>query len=327
MSKDFKTYDQQMQHLNTVKNINCDSTMHRGVLVKNGYFNLVNGYKEPFITGKAASGNHIYISGVDIEDILTVKTFDDDLRNILFKYLSKVEEEIRVLIGYTFDYHNQKGGVSWEDVKAYDLVQNQILHVNNMIVSIQAEVAKSNNSYINHHNLQHGVLPTWVLLKSITFSNALQLLDKSCVNLKDSLCDLYDMKTSRGFSDYILLKGSLQWIRIIRNSCAHNERVFDITTNGRIQSQYIYLLPPSYQINRDRHKRLIDLFVYLRYYLCDAEYIGILDEVQILLADLKNKTNQNSYNHIRSRMGIKDASHLDILKKTSKTVEYSKYLI
>lgn len=49
--KDFLTYNQQMKHLRCDKNISCKGTEDKTILCRSGYFNLVNGYKNPFVCG------------------------------------------------------------------------------------------------------------------------------------------------------------------------------------------------------------------------------------------------------------------------------------
>ena len=91
----FLTYNQQMKKLRNDKHIECNGSIHKKILVRAGYFNIVNGYKTPFVSGQDASGNHIYISGTTISQLQAVKQFDDQLRSFLLKYITQVEEETR----------------------------------------------------------------------------------------------------------------------------------------------------------------------------------------------------------------------------------------
>ena len=64
--KFFLTYNQQMRKLRNDKHILCAGSSHKKILIRAGYFNIVNGYKAPFISGKDAFGNHTYISDTSI---------------------------------------------------------------------------------------------------------------------------------------------------------------------------------------------------------------------------------------------------------------------
>ena len=75
MSNDkyFLTYNQQMRKLRNDKRIICNGSTHKRILVRAGYFNIVNGYKNPFISGQDKQGNHFYISGTSINQLQSVK--------------------------------------------------------------------------------------------------------------------------------------------------------------------------------------------------------------------------------------------------------------
>lgn len=47
MDKKFKTYNQQMKYLRDSKNIICNGSSNKTILIRTGYFNLINGYKTP----------------------------------------------------------------------------------------------------------------------------------------------------------------------------------------------------------------------------------------------------------------------------------------
>ena len=111
--KEFLTYNQQMKKLRDKKKIDCGNTKDKTTLVRMGYFNLVNGYKEPFICGKDNNGNHIYIANTSLKALYALKKFDDDLRMLLLKYITQIEEEVRTLTGYKFDQCNDNGKTPW----------------------------------------------------------------------------------------------------------------------------------------------------------------------------------------------------------------------
>ena len=69
----FLTYNQQMRKLRNDKHITCNGSAHKMILVRAGYFNIVNGYKTPFVSGQDAQGNHCYISGTSISELQAVK--------------------------------------------------------------------------------------------------------------------------------------------------------------------------------------------------------------------------------------------------------------
>lgn len=56
--KQFLTYNQQMRKLRNDKGIVCTGSFHKNILIRAGYFNIINGYKNPFISGQDTNGKH-----------------------------------------------------------------------------------------------------------------------------------------------------------------------------------------------------------------------------------------------------------------------------
>lgn len=75
----------------------------------------------------------------------------------------------------------------------------------------------------------HKQIPTWIMIKVVNFSTFIDILRCSKREVSHSLCELYGLKDEDGHNNVKLLIGSLHWMRKIRNSCAHNERVYCLT--------------------------------------------------------------------------------------------------
>ena len=250
----FLTYNQQMRKLRNDKNIICDGSNHKKILVRAGYFNIINGYKSPFVSGTDESGNHIYISGTSITQLQAVKYFDDNLRSFLLKYISQVEEELRTLTGYKFDDCNNKGLIPWYDTDAYD-PNTSLKDKMHVISKAYNEISKSKLDYVKFYMNHHEQIPTWIMIKAVNFSTFIDILSFSKKDVSHAICQLYGLEDNNGHPNVKLLIGSLHWMRTIRNSCAHNERVYCISrsnsshsNSGRIIEKYIRTMNrPAYR--------------------------------------------------------------------------------
>lgn len=322
MEKEFLTYNQQMRYLRDIKGISCSGSADKKILSRVGYFNLVNGYKMPFTSGKAGN-NHIYIGGTTIKQMYQLKNFDDDLRYHLLRYITKVEEEIRNLVGYKFDMLNNEGKIPWYNVEAYDpnLDTQSVIKV---ISDSYQQIQKSHQNYIKHYIEIHKYIPTWILIKAIKFSTFIDFLEYSKRDVKYGICELYGIKSKDGSNNIKLLIGSLNWMRKVRNSCAHNERIYGMKRdNGRIYAPHFDCLPNSYK--RERRQMIMDIIVYMRYYLSDSDYKKFVNEIKLLLLNLKSNINISAFDKVRADMGIKNIDHLDDLLKIKKNIEYNKF--
>lgn len=329
--KDFLTYNQQMKKLRNKKNIVCERSKDKSILVRIGYFNLINGYKTPFVCGiDPVTKEHIYLPNTSVEHFYCLKKFDDSLRILLLKYITQVEEEVRTLTGYKFDQCNNDGKTQWFDIAAYS-PNSRMQSRMSAISSAYSELSKSHLEYVKFYMDNHTSIPTWIMIKVINFSTFIDILHNSKADVKHSICRLYDMTDAAGHYDVKLLIGSLHWLRKVRNACAHNERIYCINqsknktvNSGRILEKYFRALKPAY--SRSSDKRIMDLLVYLKYYLPDKEYINMITEVQKMLETLKTAIIPNAFDNIRGQMGIKDLLDLEALKNLPKSkIQYNKF--
>lgn len=319
--KEFLTHNQQMRRLRDDKKISCAGSKDKEILCRIGYFNLVNGYKNPFVADVDPNGNHIYYRGTHIKEIYALKQFDDELRSLLLKHITLVEEEVRTVTAYKFDEVNANGQITWYQIEAYN-PQNGGAPIMKVISKAYHDVERSSQEYVKYYQDHHKFIPTWIMAKVISFSNFINLLDCSKDSVKQAVCRLYGMVDAAGYCDFDLLIGSLHWLRIVRNSCAHNERIYTMRhAKGRIVTPYMAALAPSYSADRD--KRIIDLLVYLKYYCPPKEYEKIINEVEELLLDLQGKIRKDAFDKVRAELGIKDLSHLQKLCQGAKGIKYN----
>ncbi len=186
---------------------------------------MINGYKMPFTCGTDAHGNHIYFPNTTLSQINSLKKFDESLRLFLLKYITQVEEEVRTLTGYKFDQYNENGKIPWYETNAYSTnvtLQSKM----NTISSAYSELSKSKSEYVQFYMKNHEQIPTWIMIKVVNFSTFIDVLQNSKTNVNHAICKLYSMYDDNNLPNVKLLIGSLHWLRRVRNSCAHNERVF-----------------------------------------------------------------------------------------------------
>lgn len=327
--KFFLTYNQQMRKLRNDKHIKCEGSNHKKILVRAGYFNIVNGYKNPFISGQDVHGNHIYIRETSIDQLLAVKSFDEKLRSFLLKYITQVEEEVRTLTGYKFDECNEDGKIPWYSTEAYS-PNKSLQEKMNVISNAYNELSKSKLHYVDFYMKNHEQIPTWIMIKVVNFSTFINVVQYSKTNVSHALCSLYEMYDGKGLPNVKLLIGSLHWMRKIRNACAHNERVYCLTrssnrgSSGRIVENYFQSLGRRYTKTSDQN--LFDLFVYFKYYLPKTEFKQFISELKSMLNNLAAKIHPHAFDYVRGQIGIRDLTDLDTLIALPKNeIDYNKF--
>lgn len=325
MSKEFKTYNAQMRHLRDCKGINCCGSDDKQILIRHGYFNLINGYKTPFIAGKDSDGKYKYVGKTKLSHFEAVKNFDTELRIHLMKYIVQVEEEIRTLVGHKFDSVNNNGSINWYDVEAYN-PNIDIQRRMRVIAACINETDRSHQAYIKHYFNKHKEVPTWVFVKTLNYSTFIKLFEICKEDVKNSVCNLYGIVDIVGIFDYKLIVSMMHWMRKIRNSCAHNERIYGmIKEDGRVALPFKTFLPNRKDYQKHRTQRVMDLLVYMRYFLQNDEYDAFIDKILELLRELQNKLNPNAFSKVRADLGIKNLDDLEVLKQKKKNINYNSF--
>lgn len=329
--KSFLTYNQQMKKLRKDKNIDCNGTPNKISLVRSGYFNMINGYKTPFRCGTDANGNYTYFPNTTLSQINSLKKFDEELRIFLLKYITQVEEEVRTLTGYKFDQWNDNGKIPWYETNAYSsnvTLQSKM----STISSAYSELSRSKSEYVQFYMKNHEQIPTWIMIKVVNFSTFIDVLQNSKPKVTHAICKLYSMYDNNNLPNVKLLIGSLHWLRRVRNSCAHNERVYCIhqtqarnnSASGRILDPYYAQFPSSYR--RCTQKNIFDILVYFKYFLPKEEFAPMIMELKNMLIKLQNVLQPNAFDNVRGQMGIKNLNILDTLIALPKSkIMYHKF--
>ena len=103
-SKPFKTYRQQIRILRS-RNIQIrDGGKAMSVLKREGYYNIINGYKDIFLDEvlTSQSGEDRYKAGTTFEQIYALYTFDRSMKSSLISFILKVETFLKTQISYFF---------------------------------------------------------------------------------------------------------------------------------------------------------------------------------------------------------------------------------
>ena len=201
--KNFITYNQQMRKLRNDKKIDCSGSKDKRILIRMGYFNIVNGYKSPFTCGVDSNGDHVYLPNTSLEHLYELKQFDDSLRLFLLKYITQIEEEIRTLTVYKFDQCNNDGKIPWYDSNAYSSTsrpQNRM----SAISSAYSELSSSQLDYVKFYMENHTSIPTWIMIKMVNFSTFIDILknSKTVLHIAFANCTICMTQTENLMSNY-----------------------------------------------------------------------------------------------------------------------------
>lgn len=210
--KEYKSNEELLEYL-----------ISKGVSVKNKkvaldkierytYYCIVNTYKEVF------KEDNKYIDDVTFEEIYALYDFDKSLKNIFLKYILEIEQVVKALIANTV---SEKYGIKeYLIYNCFDPNINQDV-IDEMILKIDDEISKNYGKHaaITHYKDTYGFIPPFVLVKIMTIGQISRYY--GLLKQEDR------QKVSKYFkiSDK-LLKQILLNITLVRNFCAHNNRLY-----------------------------------------------------------------------------------------------------
>ncbi len=215
------TIEQQLEKLQTRGMIfeNGEKAMEN--LLDIGYFRL-GFYWFPFecTYPRKDNRNHKLKPDTKFEFIIQLYYFDFDLRNILLRYISRIEINFRTQLIYMVS-NKYCDNPFWYVDKA--IIDESYINDKKYKAALtdtkKEEVIK--RDLRNHHD--HEYAPAWKTIEYLSFGNVIQLYD----NLKDGglkakIAKSYGIQSPNQFSNYI------NTIRRLRNYCAHGKVLFDI---------------------------------------------------------------------------------------------------
>ncbi|MGJ1190760.1 Abi family protein [Sphingobacterium siyangense] len=163
--------------------------------------------------------NHNLREGISLDDIIKLYYFDVDLRNLLGKYLYRIEVHFRTQVVYHVSNHYLQSPTWFNDPRVVHAPFIQKLP------KIYNDKFKSKNVPIRDHHAKYIndiYAPTWKTLEFFTFGQVYTLFK----NLKEDIVrqkvsDVYQIR------DIDVLENHILALINIRNICSHSGVLFD----------------------------------------------------------------------------------------------------
>lgn len=163
--------------------------------------------------------NHLFKDTADFDDAVRLYYFDFKLRNILLKYLSRIEISFKTSLIY-FVSNRYDSHPTWfvnPIIVNRSFIQNFDVEVYNSKFKNNKVIARHHKKYINDK-----YAPAWKTLEFMTLGGVISLYTSLNNNdLKREIASIYNINRVEVFENYIIL------IRDIRNVCAHGNILYD----------------------------------------------------------------------------------------------------
>lgn len=221
-TKPFLTYDSQLDKLANEKQlIISDYEKALQILKDIGYFSLIGGYKTPLINPMT----RIYQNKTMFEDIYALYQFDQSLRELVFRYLCKIEQKMRQLISYNFSKVHGEQQTKYLNPVNYDSSPKNKSSIYKLIEILKYQALRNtDHPYILHQRSLYHNVPLWVLINTLTYGQISHFYSLLPYNLKSTISKEFPFVKERELEKYLKI------FTLFRNVCAHNERLYSFRT-------------------------------------------------------------------------------------------------
>lgn len=267
------------------------------VLLDSNYYNLINGYKLPFLD-KNYSTDH-YLKGTRFEELYALSEFDRKLRILTLEYILLIEKSIKTKIAYCFS--KKYGHRDYLLYKNFDCSNSkkfkQITKLfKDLYGKIQLNIDKEDS--ISHYVSKKNYIPLWVLVNSISFGD----ISKFFSNLKQEDQNEISKRMKYGISSPELAN-YLFFLSSFRNRCAHDELLYNYLSHINLHNNKYFAYYKYNHINEKRNN-YFSIMVTFKVLLSKREYATYISSFCSLFGCLTNQLHTIPPSKIRNIMGL-----------------------
>ncbi len=298
MNKIFKTLDEQVLILENKGMIIEDVSATKEILLRENYF-FISGYRTLFMKSLIDKS---FVPGTSFRQLYGVFNFDRQVRNILFKNLLIIENNLKSFISY---HLSRTYGIKENDYLNPNNFNNhpeKRRQINDLINKMKRQIRSNADSHTatSHYNSRYGYIPLWIAVKVLSFGIVSELF----LILKPS-----DQKAIAEFFkvDANDLATYLPVLANFRNLCAHEEILFDHRVQRKINDTRFHekleipKLESEYIYGKDD---LFSLIIILKQLLRKDDFHSLIKELDYEIQKLNGKLESISIGKVLEKMGF-----------------------
>lgn len=260
--KPFKTIDEQMQILRS-RGLEVTET-DRLVLMREGYYAVVNGYKAPFIDRQLSSekGEDVFVEGTKFEHLHLLFDLDRLLREQTFPLILRAETTVRTALAYCYSERypgmdSYLDPANYCDQRQYHIRRNYDRDKAGLLRRLRkAHDNEWGHESIDHYLSHHGHVPLWVLVNVLTFGNVSHMYALSTSSVRNAVCRMIAQEQGTGRIGTERMRKAMSVLVDFRNVCAHDDRLYCARTGKSHDKTFTDMLTALELIVRDSDMNL-----------------------------------------------------------------------
>lgn len=296
--KQFKNLDEQIAILQYKGLIIENAEYAKEVLFRENYF-FLNGYRHLFMN---SDNNKKYLEGTTFEELYSLFLFDRQFRNIIFKNLLIIENNIKSIISYQL---SKKYGYKEKDYlrpKNFTNDPSRSRQVNDLLKKMKRQVRVNGKQHTAtlHYISNYGYIPLWILVKVLSFGIVGEMYSILKKEDMEAIADIYNLNY-HDLANYLVILSNY------RNLCAHEDILYENKTKKTIDDTIYHSLLHISKINDEYIYGKNDLFalvIIMKQMLKNDEFNDMTIELERIVENLAYNLHTISINKVLDRMGF-----------------------
>lgn len=306
-TKVFKTIDEQINILQERGLTIDDIDFAKEELIRENYF-FINGYRHLFLEN---GSDKYYKQGTNFREIIALFNFDRQIRNIFFKNLLVVENNMKSIFSYQLskEYgYREKDYLRNTNFNRSPEKQRQI---NDLLRKMKRQIRINGGQHqaTNHYIKNYGYIPLWVVVKVLSFGIVSELYTVMKESDQEAIAQVYGV-SSENLIRYLPILANY------RNLCAHEDIVYNHKTNKVIEDNAIHaFLEIPIQNGEYIYGKndILSLIIILKQLLSDTQFRLLISELSYEIDVLAGRIKSINIKKVLDSMGL-PVNYKEIIK-------------
>lgn len=296
ITKEFKTLNEQIDILKEKGLTIKDEEYTKKILMRENYF-FLNGYRHLFLVEKDK-----FIPGTRFEELYSLFLFDRSLRNIIFKYLLVIENNLKSISSYVL---SKKYGIKEKDYlrnNNFTKDPTRQKQVNDLLSKMKRQIRVNGpqHSATLHYSSNYGYIPLWILVKVLSFGIVSELYSILKPEDQREIASIYNIDVDE-LIDYLPILANY------RNLCAHEDILYENRTQKAIGSTLYHQLLKIKKEDNEYIQGKNDLFaliIMLKQLLSKDDFKNLVYEIDHVIESLNYNLVSIKVSKVLDRMGF-----------------------
>ena len=298
VEKNFKNLDEQVDIFKHKGMIISDDNYTKQILLRENYF-FLNGYRHLFLRSLE---DRRFKEGTTFEELYSLFLFDRSFRNVIFKYLLVIENNLKSIMSYQLSKKYGYKEKEYLNPKNFSRDLEKQAQINDLIKKMkkQIRVNGSQHSATLHYVSNYGYIPLWILVKVLSFGIVSEMYTILKKEDQKDIADIYGVEPEN-------LIVYLPILANYRNLCAHEDILYENKTQKSIEDT-IYHQVLNIEKEADEYKYgkndLFALVIILKRLLQKGDFKNMTIELSHIIETLDFNLHTIKIDKVLDRMGF-----------------------